>query len=164
MKDYFVGVRALEDKLTETLAEKNLLYVLDHSRYPITLTVTQNQTADAQMEIWANANGSTSAQDSALRFIFHLEGLEINTSSRFVISDAFMNKIKGLAKKIHAAYVHAYFAGTVDQMKSYMTGIRREDMEADAADEKFGGFYDDDDEDDLPDIDDGDIDDTEDDE
>lgn len=165
MKDYFIGVRALEDKLAELLAEKNLLHVTDKSRYPITLTVTQNQAADAQMEIWANADGHTSSQDSVLRFIFNLDGMEIQTNSRLVMSDTLMSKIKGLAKKIHAAYVHAYFASTVDQMQAFRTDIRREDMEADVATEDFDGFYNDDDDlEDVSDTDVEDIDDTEDDE
>ena len=128
MKDYFIGVRALEDKLAEVLAEKNLLHVTDHSKYPITLTVTQNQSSDAQMEIWANADGSTSSQDSVLRFIFNLDGIEIQTNSRLVISDALMSKIKRLAKKIHEAYVHAYFANTISML--------RNDKTDDAADEE----------------------------
>lgn len=144
MKDYFIGVRALEDKLAEVLAEKNLLHVTDHSKFPITLTVTQNQASDAQMEIWANADGSTSSQDSVLRFIFNLDGIEIQTSSRLVISDAFMNKIKGLAKKIHAAYVHAYFASTVSILRTAKNenAVDDEDVE-DGAEETavFDDFY-----------------------
>lgn len=162
MKDYFTGVRTLENKLAELLAEKSLLHTTNTSSYPITLTVTQNQAPDAQMAIWTNSDGSTSAQDSVLRFIFHLDGLEIQTNSRLVMSDTLMSKIKGLAKKIHAAYVHTYFAATVDQMQAFLTDIRREDLEADAASEDFNGFYDDDD--DLEDTDVEDIDDTEDDE
>lgn len=144
MKDYFIGVRALEDKLAEVLAEKNLLHVIDYSKYPITLTVTQNQAPDAQMEIWATSDGSTSSQDSVLRFIFNLDGIEIQTNSRLVISDALMNKIKGLAKKIHAAYVHAYFASTVSILRTDKTddAADAEDVE-DGAEETaiFDDFY-----------------------
>lgn len=164
MKDYFTGVKTIEDKLAKVLAEENLLHVTDKSRYPITLTVTQNQAPDAQMEIWNTADGSTSSQDSVLRFIFYLDGMEIQTLNRLVLPDTLMTKIKGLAKKIHAAYVHAYFAATVEQMQSFLRDVRREDLEADAASEDFDGFYDDDDDlDDTPD-DVEDIDDTEDDE
>lgn len=146
MKDYFIGVRTLEDKLAELLAEKSLLHTTNTSSYPITLTVTQNQAPDAQMAIWTNADGSTSAQDSVLRFIFHLDGLEIQTNSRLVMSDTLMSKIKGLAKKIHAAYVHAYFAATVDTVRPAVC----DDADGDTEDTgDFQGFYDD--EDDLED-------------
>ena len=144
MKDYFIGVRALEDKLAEVLAEKNYLHVADYNKYPITLTVTQNQAPDAQMEIWANADGSTSSQDSVLRFIFNLDGIEIQTSNRLVIPDAFMNKIKGLAKKIHAAYVHAYFASTVSILRTAKNENSADDEEVeDGAEDTavFDDFY-----------------------
>lgn len=161
MKDYFTGVRTLEDKLAELLAEKSLLHTTNTSSYPITLTVTQNQAPDAQMAIWTNSDGSTSSQDSVLRFIFYLDGMEIQTNSRLVMSDTLMSKIKGLAKKIHAAYVHAYFAATVATVRPAVCDDADGDTE-DAGD--FQGFYDDDDDlDDTPD-DVEDIDDNEDDE
>lgn len=160
MKDYFTGVRTLEDKLAELLAEKNLLHVTDKSSYPITLTVTQNQAPDAQMEIWAGADGSTSSRDSVLRFIFHLDGMEIQTNNRLAMPDTLMGKIKTQAKKIHAAYLHAYFASTVDQIRAFSRETRREELEADAETEDFSGFYDDakEEADDVPDIDVDDID------
>ena len=162
MKDYFIGVRTLEDKLAELLAEKNLLHVTDKSRYPITLTVTQNQSPDAQMALYDTTDGSISSQDSVLRFIFYLDGMEIQTNSRLVMSDTLMSKIKGLAKKIHAAYVHAYFAATVATVRPAVCDDADGDTEDD---DDFDGFYDD--EDDLDGVpNDGveDIDDTEDDE
>jgi hypothetical protein len=118
MKDFFRDVRALEDKLAETLAEKNLLHVMDKNRYPITLTVTQNQAPDAQMELYDTTDGHLSSQDSVLRFVFHLDRLEIQTNSRLVIDDKFMNKIKGQAKKIHALHVHAYFAASITTLRA----------------------------------------------
>lgn len=144
MKDYFIGVRALEDKLAEVLAEKNLLHVMDKSKYPITLTVTQNQAPDAQMEIFDTTDGSLSSKDSVLRFIFNLDGIEIQTNSRLVISDALMNKIKGLAKKIHAAYVHAYFANTISMLRTDKTDDAADAEEVeDGAEETaiFDDFY-----------------------
>lgn len=144
MKDYFIGVRALEDKLAEVLAEKNLLHVTDHSKYPITLTVTQNQAPDAQMEIFDTTDGSLSSKDSVLRFVFYLDGIEIQTSSRIVIDDKFMNKIKNQAKKIHALFTHAHFASTVSILRTDKTddATDAEDVE-DGAEETaiFDDFY-----------------------
>ena len=51
-----------------------------------------------------------SSVDASLRFVFDVEGLKIRTSNRLVITDAFMTKLRGLAKKWHTAYIHAYFA------------------------------------------------------
>ena len=142
MKDYFNGVRVLEDKLAEMLAEKNLLHVMDKTKYPITLTVTQNQAPDAQMEIFDTTDGSLSSKDSVLRFVFHLDGIEIQTNSRLVITDQLMNKIKGQAKKIHAAYVHAFFASTIGMVRPAETAEDTDDYDEDEADD-FDGFYDD---------------------
>lgn len=136
MKDYFIGVRALEDKLAEMLAEKNLLHVMDKNKYPITLTVTQNQAPDAQMEIFDTTDGSLSSKDSVLRFVFYLDGIEIQTSSRIVIDDKFMNKIKNQAKKIHALFTHAHFASTVSSLRNTM---ENEDTEENA--DVFDDFY-----------------------
>lgn len=138
MKDYFNGVRVLEDKLAEMLAEKNLLHVMDKTKYPITLTVTQNQAPDAQMEIFDTTDGSLSSKDSVLRFVFHLDGIEIQTNSRLVIDEKFMNKIKNQAKKIHALYTHAYFANTITTVRPAEDA---DDFDEDRADD-FDGFYD----------------------
>lgn len=148
--DYFITTRSLEDKLAEMLAEKNLLHVMDKSRYPITLTVTQNQAPDAQMAIFDTTDGRMSSSDSVLRFIFNLDGIEINTNSRLVIDDKFMNKIKNQAKKIHAAFVHAWFATNISALRLNMPDFAEERDAEDAG--SFDGFYDDKDTDgdDLP--------------
>lgn len=142
MKDFFTGVRALEDKLAEMLAEKNLLHVMDKNKYPITLTVTQNQAPDAQMELYDTTDGTLSSQDSVLRFVFHLDRLEIQTNSRLVIDEKFMNKIKGQAKKIHALHVHAYFANSIMALRAAAAEVEADDTEGDP-DSPFDDFYDD---------------------
>ena len=112
--DYFANVRTLEDKLAATLDNNGLLHNMNRNKYPITVTITQNKAPDAQLEMFAATDGGISSRDSVLRFIFKLEGLEIQTSDRLVISDALMNKVKNQVKKVHAAYVHAYFAATAN--------------------------------------------------
>ena len=154
-KNYYTGVRVLEDKLAEMLAEKSLLHVMDKSKYPITLTVTQNQAPDAQMALYDTTDGSMSSQDSVLQFIFELDGLEIHTNNRLVIDEKFMNKIKGQAKKIHAAYVHAFFATNISAFRSNTDEDLSEDedmdedLDEDAEDinRRFDDFYSDPDED-----------------
>lgn len=133
--NYFAIANELEDKLAEMLGEKNLLHVMDKSKYPITLTITQNQAPDAQMELFQTTDGSRSSQDSVLRLVFHLDRLEIQTNSRLVIDEKLMNKIKNQAKKIHAAHVHAYFANMVSLMRSAEAETEEED------DSTFDDFY-----------------------
>lgn len=141
MSNYYTSANALEDKLAEILAEKNLLHVMDKTRYPITLTVTQNQAPDAQMELFDTTDGSRSSQDSVLRLVFDLDGLEIQTNNRLVIDEKFMNKIKNQAKKIHAAYVHAFFATNISFFNNAKEE-KEENAETETADNgQFDGFY-----------------------
>lgn len=144
-KNYYTGVRILEDKLAEVLAENSLLHVMDKNKYPITLTVTQNQAPDVQMALYDTTDASMSSQDSVLRFIFKLEGLEIQTNSRLVIDEKLMNKIKGHAKKIHAAYVHAFFATNISSFRTNAD----DDLEADE-DEDLDDELDDDEDKEQP--------------
>lgn len=138
--DYFVIERGLEDKLASALAEKSLLHTLHAKAYPITLTVLQNQAEDAKMSLYASADGSISSHDSVLRFVFKLDGLEVQTDSRIVIGDAFLSKVKGLAKKIHYAYLQAYFAATVSSVGNPMDYPAYE-QEDEPDDGSFDGFY-----------------------
>lgn len=139
MSNYYTSANALEDKLAEILAEKNLLHVMDKSRYPITLTVTQNQSPEAQMELFYTTDGSMSSRDSILRLVFDIDGLEIQTNNRLVIDEKFMNKIKNQAKKIHAAYVHAFFASTISSLRTVKEEKKVENETADNS--QFAGFY-----------------------
>lgn len=107
--NYYKNLAALEDKLTATLNDEGLLFALDTSKYPITLTVSHNKSPAAQMEFFS-AGESISSTDAMLKFIFKLDALEIRVDNRFIISDALMSKIKGQAKKIHHAFLEGFFA------------------------------------------------------
>lgn len=140
--DYFATTRAMEDKLATLLDANGLLHTMDAKNYPITLTITQNKAADAQMELYAGGGG-ISSRDSMLRFIFRLEGLEIQTNERLVITDDLMSKIKGNVKKLHAEYLHAYFAATCTLgMNAISYGIGTETEVEDKQDPgAFDAFY-----------------------
>ena len=143
--DIYTNVNKLGDKLAETLADHNLLHTFDTNKYPITLTVRQNQAPDAQMAIYSMTDGNISSQDAVLRLIFKLDKLEIQTDNRLVISDDLMNKIKNTGKKMRDAYCQAYFAErrNPDHMKLYGDPDAAEaDYEDDEEDEAFAGFYD----------------------
>lgn len=153
--DFYSNVRILENKLADALVEHNLLHKLKTESYPVTLSVTQNQTPAAQMELYSTTDGSVSSNDAVLKFTFKLDTLEIRTDNRFVISDALMNKIKGLAKKIYAAYTAAYFAEQRNPEKLALYGDTEGettdadadlDTEEDTEDEAFEDFFDDDEE------------------
>lgn len=157
--DYFAITRTLEDKLASTLDKNSLLHTMDRSKYPITLTITQNKAPDAQMQIFAESEGGVSSQDSVLRFVFKLEGLEVHTNSRLIIGEALMNKLKNQAKKIHAAYVHAFFAATANRGLADLPELLGDESETEAVNDTqdpgaFDAFYVDDedgeDDEDIP--------------
>ncbi len=143
--DFYAQYKKLSDKLAETLAEEKLLHVFSTDKYPITLTVRQNQAPDAQMELYSTTDGSMSSQDAVLRLIFNLDKMQIKTDERLVISEELFNKIKNAGKKMNDAYCRAYFADrrNAERQKLYGDPDAAEDK-ADAGEdeEAFAGFYD----------------------
>lgn len=107
---YYTNAKEIEGKIGKVLAKEGLVYTFKTSQYPITLIISQSQSPAAQMSFMETGDDGVSSKDAALRFIFELDGLKIHTSSRLIITDELMSKLKGLAKKLHTAYVHAYFA------------------------------------------------------
>lgn len=112
---YFDNAKAIENKIGAALAEEGLVYTLHTKAYPATLVICQSQSPFAQMEFMSTAEDGVSSKDSALRFIFELDGIKIHTDNRLIITDAFMTKLKGLAKKWHTAYTHAFYADKIGQ-------------------------------------------------
>ena len=106
---YYNEALDLRAKLEKILADEDMELTI-HETYPITFVISRNQAPEAQMAFLDMTDGKDSAPDFTLRFIFDLEGLEIQTTSRLRMDDDLMSKIKSLAKKWHAAYTHAYFA------------------------------------------------------
>lgn len=107
-ENYFSEFSELEDKLSDILDEAGLVHRFNTDTYPIRLTVRPQRHAGAQMQLFS-MEGASSA-DMSIVFIFKLDGLEIRTDNRLVMPDALMTKIKGMAKKLHYAYLQADFA------------------------------------------------------
>ena len=113
---YFDNAKEIEMKIGKALADEDLVYTLHTKSYPATLIISQSQSPAAQLTFMAEAaDGGVSSKDSALRFIFELDGIKIHTDNRLIITDAFMTKLKSLAKKWHTAYTHAFFADKIGQ-------------------------------------------------
>lgn len=108
--DFYRNAYEMEAKLEKALDAHNLLHDFRTDTYPITLTITQNRTPDAQMEIYASNDGAVSSCDAVLRFVFDLDGMVIHTNERLVISADMLNKIKGMATKLFHAYIDGYYA------------------------------------------------------
>ena len=108
--DFYMNLKTAEDKLAKVLVEENLVHTFRTNTYPITLIVSQDCSPEAQMDLLATADDGKSSSDAVLKLIFNLDGLKIQTDSRFVITDALMGKIKGHAKKMYLAYLEGFFA------------------------------------------------------
>lgn len=144
MMNPYANVVLLENKLAETLAENHLVHTFRTRSYPVVLIISQDVSPEAQIAIFEDADSSISSRDAKLRPIFELDGLKIQTDSRLVISDALMNKIKGLAKKLNSAYKEAFFADRIGMAESVSTPVEPADDgdgEDDASSE-FDGFFD----------------------
>lgn len=121
---FYDNATAIKNKIETALVDENLVLTIQEKTYPITLIISQSQSPYAQMSFISSGEDGVSAKDSSLRFIFELDGLKIHTSSRLIITDALMQKLKGLAKKWHTAYTHGYFADHIGQKDN------TDDMEA----------------------------------
>ena len=106
---FYAEASSIKNKIETVLADEGLVLTIKE-KYPITLIIAQSQSPYAQMEFLSEGEGNVSSKDSALRFVFDIDGLEIRTSERLIITDALLSKLKGLAKKYHTAYTHAFFA------------------------------------------------------
>ena len=145
--DFYTNAKELENKLSTMLAKDNLLYQFNTETYPITLTITQDRSPDAQMAIYDTTDGAVSSCDAVLRFVFDLDGVTIHTNDRLVISADKFNKIKGKAIKLFHAYIEGYYAERRHPEKIKIYGDPDlspeepdEDLTEDAAEENEGDF------------------------
>ena len=74
------------------------------------LRTAQSQATANQMSLLSSDENDTSSVDASIRFIFEMDGMKLRTHERIVITDAFLTKLRGLAKKWHTAFCHAFFA------------------------------------------------------
>lgn len=107
--NYFDIAAAAKKKIEDALADKNLVLSIRET-YPITMIISQSQAMENQMTLLTTDEEDASSVDASIRFIFEIDGMKLRTHERIVITDAFLTKLRGLAKKYHAAYCHAFFA------------------------------------------------------
>lgn len=146
---YFDKFDAQETKLENTLSKNYLLHEFDTTRYPMTLTITQNQSPDAQMALYDQDDGDVSSQDAKLVFTFFVGAVGMRTYGRLVIPDDLLTKIKNIGKKMHSLYLQGDFARRMEQAgrcdaASYGGTVESDDGDEDEEtgdDEAFAGFY-----------------------
>ena len=128
---FYDEANRLKDKLETVLTEEEMVLTVVET-YPLTLIISRNQAPYAQMSMIEGTDAAISDIDFSLRFIFRVDGLEIQTNNTLRMNDELLNKLKGLAKKWHTAYTHAYFAHTSIQL-----GALAYDAKEDAAAEPY---------------------------
>lgn len=138
--DYYCNFKAHESKLAELLTEHSLVHTFRTGGYPITLTISRNAAPEEQMSMLL-VEGATSSQDAKLIFIFDLDGIEVNTYERLVISDKLFTKIKGLAKKMYDSYCHAFFAEARTSGMNISDGSKDAPDTSDKDNPIFDDFY-----------------------
>ena len=140
--DFYTNVKKIENELGKFLAKHNLLHDFKTDTYPITLTITQDRSPEAQMEIFDTADGEVSSSDAVIRFKFNLEGTAFRTDERFVIKVDDYNKIKSLAVKLFHAYIEGYYAERRHPAKLCLYGDP--DLSPEETEGDFSGFCGDD--------------------
>lgn len=109
--NYMINFTEISNRLDEVLAENKLVYSFRTDRYPIALIISPDASPDAQLALYeVSDENSTTSSDARLIFTFPVGGIGVKIQGRLVMSDALMSKVKGLAKKMHIAYLEAYFA------------------------------------------------------
>lgn len=108
--EYFTTYNTLKDKLDTLLNDNHLRCKFDTHRYPITLTISPDASPEGQIALFETGSDKVSSRDASLKLTITLDGIEIQTKNRMVITDDLMNKIKSYAKKMHHEYLHGFYA------------------------------------------------------
>ena len=103
-------------KLEGICDENNLVYSFKKDRYPITLTVKTTDGLDGQMTMLENAeeDGYRSA-DARLTFAYEDGDIDIRFSETFTISEALLNKLKIIFKKMHSFWLQYFFRDIMER-------------------------------------------------
>ena len=108
--DYFKEYNAQLGKLDALLAENNLVGKFNTNSYPMALTVSQDQSLEAQTALYEMCENGVSSRDAKLILTFPVAEIGVRVYGRFVISDALMNKIKTHGKKLRDLFLQCDFA------------------------------------------------------
>ena len=109
--NYFEKFEAQEQKLENILDDKCLLHKFRTDTYPMTLTISQNQTPDAQMALYSEQGDGVSSQDAKLVLTFPVGEIGVRVyGSRLVIPDTLLGKIKNCGKKMRDLWLQGDYA------------------------------------------------------
>lgn len=106
----FDSFNAQLGKFQSFLAENELVGEFKTTNYPISLSISQEQTEQGQIEMFDTETDGVSSKDAKLVLTFPIEGIGVHIYGRLVITDALMNKIKSHGKKLRDLYLQGFFA------------------------------------------------------
>ncbi len=107
---HFAQFAAQENKLNELMAENMLIHNFRTDSYPMTLTITQDQSLDAQVALYEDETDGVSSKDSKLVLTFPIGEIGVRVYGRLIISETLMNKIKAHGKKLRDLYLQCDYA------------------------------------------------------
>jgi len=108
--NYFEKFEAQEQKLENILDDKCLLHQFRTDTYPMYLTISQNQTPDAQMALYSQDSGGVSSQDAKLVLTFPVGEIGVRVYGRLIIPETLLNKIKNCGKKMRDLWLQGDYA------------------------------------------------------
>ena len=144
MANYFEKFEAQEQKLENILEDKCMLHKFRTDTYPMTLTISQNQTPDAQMDLYNQQEDGVSSQDAKLVLTFLVGEIGVRVyGSRLIIPDTLLSKIKNCGKKMRDLWLQGDYARRMEAFNKQPDddGDRPEDYQESIEDdeEEVGG-------------------------
>lgn len=122
--------KSMKEKLDTLLDEHDLIYKFDTSKEPIVLQVKKNESAKAEQLSLTAVDKQKSSKDATVSFIFDSGSIIVKTTGTLFMTDALLNKVKNIAKKLHYLFLHVYFVeskeGGTDQEKSKQDETKKE--------------------------------------
>ena len=147
---HFTEFNSQMSKLEGLLAEHKLIPVFKANSYPMTLTIVQDQSPEAQMELYETSSSEVSSADAKLVLTFPIAEIGVRVYGRFIIADSLMNKIKAHGKKLRDLYLQCEYAQRMENADSIGgdsldTEYSEETECDDSIDDEFAEFFEDDD-------------------
>ncbi len=140
--DYFKEFNSQKNKLDTLLSENYLIGKFNTNTYPMSLSISQDQSMDAQIALYENEDQGVSSKDAKIVLTFPIAEIGIRIYGRLIISDALMNKIKTHGKKLRDLYLQCEYAERMQNRESEEPSDLSQNCSADADIGDFDKFFD----------------------
>lgn len=133
------NLEALLVKMRNLCDENSFSFSFKRGGYPIEISVGPDGSMDAQISMLDHPTGYNNTK-SVILFQFFEGGLSYKISDGFVVDKSLLNKLTGIALKIHYAYLQVFYTDTLSQQSLFAMGgtsptaAQDNDFDSDAAD------------------------------